>query len=284
MTSWFSDRGRAMSSTRSVAWQKALVLLWVPLAACGGGGGGPAPTPTVTGITITGPEGPYIVGASYTFSASVTLSNGQTQAASGTWGGDAPTVGTISNGVFAGVGSGEVTIWIDVTQGGRATKRLRVHPSYNGNWIGSYRITSCTDSGQIRTLVEFCKDIFTVGRLAPLGLFMSQNGLSVATTVFLGDLELTSPPAVVGDDGRLQVTARLIDAAATIDATLLLHQPQTTRIAGTITQDWRPTNGLSGTARVTGELVDVDKAALAAVAPMGVVVRSLEEMVRAVMR
>ena len=283
MTNRLFDRRRATLGTRSVALRRMLVLLWVPLAACGGGSGGPAPTPTVTSITITGPDGPYIVGASYTFSASVTLSNGQTQAASGTWGGDAPTVGTMFNGVFSGVGSGEVTIWIDVTLGGRATKRLRVHPSYNGTWIGSYRITSCTDSGQMRTSIEFCKDIFRVGRLAPLGLFMSQNGLSVATSVFLGDLELTSPPAVVGDDGRLQVMARLTEAEATIDATLLLHQPQTTRIGGTITQDWRPMN-LTGTGRVTGDLVDVDKAGLAAVAPMAPPVRSLEEMLRAVAR
>ena len=135
----------------------------------------------------------------------------------------------------------------------------------------------------MRTSVEFCKDILRVGRLAPLGLFMSQNGLSVETTVFLGDLELTSPPAVVGDDGRLQVNARLTAPEATIDAILLLHQPQTTRIGGTISQDWRPMN-LTGSARVTGELVDVDKAGLAAVAPMGAPVHSLEEMLRAVTR
>ena len=36
----------------------------------GNGGGGPAPTPTVTGITINGPEGPYLVGGSYNFTAS----------------------------------------------------------------------------------------------------------------------------------------------------------------------------------------------------------------------
>jgi hypothetical protein len=284
VTNRFFDRGRAMFGPKGVTLRKAWVLLWVPLAACGGGGGGGStPTPTVTSITITGPEGPYLVSASYTFSASVTLSNGQTQAASGTWGSDAPAVGTMSNGVFSGVGSGEVTIWIDVTLGGRATKRLRVHPSYNGTWIGSYRITSCTDSGQMRSAVEFCKDIFTAGRLAPLGLFMSQNGLSVATTVFLGDLELSSPPAVVSDDGRLQVTARLTEAEATVDATLLLHQPQTTSIGGTITQDWRPTN-LTGTAHVTGDLVDVAKSAGAALAPMGTPVRSFEEMLRAVAR
>ena len=41
---------------------------------------------------------------------------------------------------------------------------------------------------------------------------------------------------------------------------------------------------LTGTARVTGELVDVDKAGLAAVAPMGTPVRSLEEMLRLVAR
>jgi len=260
-------------------------LLWVPLVSCGGGGGGggAAPTPTVTGIAITGPEGPYLVGSSYTFSATVTLSNGQTQAASGTWGGDAPTVGTMANGLFAGVSPGEVTIWIDVTQGGRATKRLRVHPSYNGPWVGSYRITSCTDSGQFRSSARFCRDILTVGETLELGLQLVQNGLTVSSTVFLGGIELDPASSTVGDDGRLQIDARVTEDSTTLEVTLQLQQPQPTSLAGTITQNWRDTS-LTGSARVTGDLVDVTKLTGAAAVPMRAPAPSLLDRFRAAKR
>jgi len=260
-------------------------LLWIPLVSCGGGGsgGGPAPTPTVTNIVINGPEGPYLVRESYTFSATVTLSNGQTQAASGTWGGDAPTVGTMANGVFAGVGPGEVTIWIDVTQGGRATKRLRVYPSYNAAWVGSYRVTSCTDSGEIRSQARFCRDNFARGDILPLGLSMSQNGLSVTTTVYLGQLEFNPATSTMAEDGRLQVNARYDDEGLMIDAVLQLFQPQATSVGGTINHTWT-VQGATGSGRLAGDLVDVVRQAGAGAAPMVAPRRSFEEMLEAIKR
>jgi len=264
------------------------MLLWIPLIGCGGGGGtgggGAAPTPTVTNITINGPEGPYLVGGRYNFTATVTLSNGQTQAASGTWGGDAPTVGTMSSGVFAGVSPGEVTIWIDVTQGGRGTRRMRVYPSYNATWVGSYRLTSCTDSGQIRSQGRFCRDNFANGDILPLGLFMSQNGLTVTTTVYVGQLEFEQATSTMAEDGRLQVNAHYENEdGLLIDAVLQLFQPQTTSVGGTITQTWTA-QGYTGSGWLTGDLVDVVKQAGAGAAPMAAPGRSLEEMLEAVKR
>ena len=234
-------------------------FLLVPLVGCGGGsggGGGPAPTPTVTGITINGPEGPYLVSGTYNFTATMTLSNGQTQPASGTgaamrrrsarW----PTVSLPALG------------WVK-SPSGSTSRRADAPPSdcasiqaTTARGSASTRTTSCTDSGQFRSGVKFCADIFKVGTRPELGLQMAQNGLSVETTVHLGGLVLDSATSTVGDDGRLRVDARLTEDGTTVEVTLMLHQPQTASIGGSITQNWRA-DGVTGSARVTGDLIDV---------------------------
>ena len=120
-------------------------------AACGGGSTPVAPTPvvpspTVSGVTVTSVNSRVFLGATEQMNATVTLSNGTTQTAAGTWGSDNTIVASVSSsGLVTGVSAGEATVYVDVPSMPRATKRIRALPTYAGTWIGTYLvITWCS--------------------------------------------------------------------------------------------------------------------------------------------
>ena len=87
---------------------------------CGTHDGPTAPTPTPTGVSVTYPsERTLFIGDEVQFHASLTLSDGSTQAVENvTWTSDATAVATVSaSGLVAAVAAGEATISAEAAGG-----------------------------------------------------------------------------------------------------------------------------------------------------------------------
>jgi len=243
---------RTMTSKPSFAFllQCALgAMLTFLISGCGGGGSPAAATPTATSITINSTGTQLFLGATETFSATVTLSNGTTQVVTaGTWSVDAPSVASVSQGgLVTGIASGEVTVILDF-QGARGTKRITVRPNYQGSWVGSYAISTCSQSGQIATFVDGCTSTFTSGRVLPLSLNMTQAAATLTGRTSLGTLVSDTFTAAVATNGTTMILATYRSGTLTIDQTWSLASTTAGRITGTLIQTWRDT-------ALTGQMV-----------------------------
>ncbi len=261
-----------------------VVILAVGSVACGGGGSSTptAPSPTTTSITVNFTGTQLFLGATETFTATATLSNGTTQnVTTGTWGTDAPSVATVTPaGAVTGVASGEVTVFVDF-QGVRGTKRITVRPNFQGNWVGSYSVTGCNPTG---AWVSFC-DNFSNGRVLPLRLNLTQSGATVSGRTALGTLLSDNFTASISTSGVLQIVATYRDGTLTIDQVWTLHSTVPTRITGTLTQTWRD-SGFSGQMVVHTNVfnTNTESSALSAMESSGPSIRSLQDALQALAR
>jgi hypothetical protein len=237
----------------------ALLTSLVCLAACGGssGGGNTAPTPTVQGITVSSSSDLIFIGASETFTATASMSNGGSQPISSgaSWGSDATGVATAdSSGKVTGVGSGMATIFVDY-QGRRGTKLIRGLPNYQGAWSGSYAITNCSQTGDF-SRINFCSS-FGVNRVLPTNLTLTQDRDRVQGRFFLGTLggDATGP---VQGNGQLLLTGAVQDPAATIETSWSVTSLTSGRINGSLSFIWR-SPGLTGDARVNADIRDLNR-------------------------
>jgi hypothetical protein len=172
------------------------------------------------------------------------------------WGDDAPQVGTISSsGVLTGVGNGKVTIWCDAA-GVRGRKLIQVLASYAGWWIGSYRVTGCTETGDLQGL--WC-DGFSVDRVLPLSGSFTQTGTSASGAFALGQITAAPVTASIGEDGTLHL-AETHDGTGVIAirSQWELHQAQDGKITGHVTIIVTAT-GLVGTATVEGDIFNTNR-------------------------
>jgi hypothetical protein len=194
-----------MAASRVLAFVGVLLV-----AGCGGNGGGGAPTGpsgagTPTSLSMTPQTDLIRLRGTETFTLTATLPNGGSQAVQGTWGSDQMLVATAVNGRVTAIGSGQATIFADY-QGLRATRLMRVVPSYDGRWIGDFRVTGCSEEGDWR-LIEACKDFLT-GELYFISLVLAQERTVVTGTLDLGDW----PGPVEGSiaiSGHLQLAGTL---------------------------------------------------------------------------
>lgn len=150
----------------------SLAALLLSIVSCGGGGTAPS-TPAVTAPVLNGSTDLVFLGQTVTFTATGTNVK---------WGGDQPSVANIdtNTGVVNGVGTGRVTIWAE-NAGGRTTRLLRVLPSYNGSWTGSYTLTGCQATGDF-ALGGFCNNFFQ-GQVLSIGFQISQSRDSITGTL-----------------------------------------------------------------------------------------------------
>lgn len=115
---------------------------------CGGSSSSPlAPgnVGTITGVTLT--ANPPGVGSTISAAATITLSTGSTFPVYTGFSSDTPSVATVTPaGVITGVSVGDATIAIDY-QGFKASKKIRVLPSYTGTFYGTYTLDKCVDAG-----------------------------------------------------------------------------------------------------------------------------------------
>ena len=169
----------------------AAVLMATACGSDSSSGGGspttptPPSTPAPTSLTISGSE-TLRTGQSESYTATLTLSNGTSQAASPSWASGNSGVLTIdSSGRAHAASQGSATITA-TTQGVTATRTISVYQDYQGTWTGTYRIRVCTEQGVFRGLL--CDDTFPTGRLLAIRITLTQNAASASGTLELGSI------------------------------------------------------------------------------------------------
>ena len=170
----------------------------------------PPPTPTVTGLSIGGNADRLRTRQTQALTATVTLSNGTTQAAtSPSWSSSNATVASVSDsGVVTGNNQGNSTISV-TAQGQTATTPISVWQDYQGTWTGMYRIRVCTATGTLGGSAGWCTpDGFSAGQLLPIRLTLAQqNGSTVNGSIELGDV-VGTVAGTVYDSRHLSVQVR----------------------------------------------------------------------------
>jgi hypothetical protein len=268
---------------RTTLFTASLVSVALVVSACSKGSGTPtAPAATTQTINVTGPDRVFI-GGTETFTATAVLSDGSTRAVTAGWASDAPGVATVepATGRVTGAGSGLATIYI-VHEGRQGQKVVRSLPNFQGTWSGSYAVRGCTQSGQVAG-ADLCGGLFTVNRVLPTNLNLTQDGDRVQGRVFLGTLggDASGP---VQTDGRLLLNGAAQDAGWNIETIWGLDSTVPGRITGGFTMLWR-FSGASGDMRVTADIRDLNRSSnltpgAAAVVTGGA--RTLEELKRMV--
>jgi hypothetical protein len=77
------------------------------------------PSPTSTLVTVSSPNSKIVIGQTEQMTATVTMSDGTTKPATGTWGSDAPSVAVVNqSGLVTAIAVGSATIYIDVNTAG----------------------------------------------------------------------------------------------------------------------------------------------------------------------
>ena len=181
---------------------------------CGDGDSPTAPsaTPTPTGVAVThSAESTIFIGNEVEFEATVTLSDGGTQAASDvTWGSDAPGVATVSSaGLVTAIAAGEATISAEVAGGRGGFLRIRVYPEFQGSWAGGGIATDCTATGDSlwSVLCAGFLDADAADRRGDAMLDLTQAEADVGGVVDLGeDRRLEIRSGEISVDGTLRLT------------------------------------------------------------------------------
>ena len=196
---------------------------------------------------------PLVVGGSAQATAVATLSNGTTQPITTGFLSDTPTVAMVSDGgVVTPVEAGAANIYV-VSGGRQGTKNIRVVPSFDGRWSGSYYVTECSQTGDFAA-ARLC-DSFPVNRVLPYNLALSQSGESVSGTGYLGSLEFANCAATIGPGGDVALEATYQEDTGTITARWNLTSPAAGKLNGTIQSVWRD-SGASGRMVLTGQIRD----------------------------
>ena len=155
-----------------------------------------APSPA-TLVTISPGTKLLMIGATETFSAFAVGADGNGAPVSATWTTDGPTVATVSpQGLVTALSAGVATITAGY-QGLRATRALRVIPSYAGSWAGTYRTTACS-----ATAPSFCTFDHAQGATTGVvAVFLTQLDDQVTGFVFLegGSIPVLGMVAVTGE-------------------------------------------------------------------------------------
>ena len=150
----------------------------------------PPPTPQPTSISISGTD-ILRTGQAQTYTATITLSNGTTQAATPNWTSDNSSVLTInaSSGQATAAGQGTATITA-TAQSVSATRSISVYQDYQGTWEGLVRIRVCTEQG---VFVGNCRaPFYPPGSLRSIRITLTQTGASAS-----GTLQFTNTPTTL---------------------------------------------------------------------------------------
>lgn len=138
-----------MNHARQSGWRGAVLVgtaVWT--MACGGSSNSPlAPSAagTITALALT--ANPPGVGSTISAEATIKLSTGSSYQVYSGFTSDTPSVATVTSaGVITGVSVGDATITVDY-QGFKASKKIRVLPSYTGTFYGTYTLDTCRDTG-----------------------------------------------------------------------------------------------------------------------------------------
>jgi hypothetical protein len=237
-----------------------LITLVLLLAAtgCKGSSTSPAPTPGDFSIAVTSPNANIFLGATEQMTAAA--SDGRTL--TGTWGTDTPTVASVNGtGLVTAVSAGLANIFF-IADGRQGTKSVRALPNFAGTFSGNYRVTNCTESGQVAA-ADVCKNA-PAGTRVPFTFIFSQTGSVIAGRVLVIGTD-TLPPfsATIGAGGDVTVSGSVVVTGGFIvNTTWTIVQRTAGVITGTITQVWT-SPGVSGQATVSGTIDSISKTASA---------------------
>jgi hypothetical protein len=227
------------------------VLIFVLLAAVWGCGGKDSPTapstpPAPTNITINGPD-TVTLGATATYTASSSTCS---------WNTTEGYIATVAAGVVSGNQSGQTTLYCE-QQGVRGSKTIRVLPNYQGNWIGSYAVTGCSQTGSFSS-INFCSN-YPTDRVFPTSARLTQSGTSVSGTFDLGQITGQQTSASINTDGSVSL---LINHNAsggfTITSSWNINMSKSGQISGSNSSHWIYA-GLGGEGRIDGRVFNVNK-------------------------
>lgn len=240
-----------------------LVLLG-GIVACGGDSSSPSSpsTPAVTTQSITlALASPLAVGGTAQATAVATMSNGTAQNITSGFKSDVAGVATVTdNGMVTAVAPGGANIYV-VSGGQQGTKNIRVVPSYEGKWSGSYYVTGCAHSG-VFALANMC-DSFAPNKVFPYNMNLSQSGDTVSGAFAMGTLVFSQSSNTIDGNGQLALSGSYYSGTTSVNASWNLTCPTSGRLAGTIQHAWRD-NTYSGQLVVTGTIRDSMKTAAAA--------------------
>lgn len=225
------------------------------VASCGGGANNPtAPSsPRASSVSVV-LENPLTVGGTSQATATATLSSGDAQPVTTGFRSDTPSVATVTDGgLVTGIANGLANIFV-VSGGAQGTVNLRVVPSYQGQWRGSYSVEFCNASG---VLEDLCDSLFSVNRVLPVSMSISQNSIGIAGTFFFGTVAFDPFTAQIEGDGSASFSAGSVDnSLITSTATWRISSPQQGRLTGRVTMRFRPSEDVPGSAEVRAEIVD----------------------------
>jgi hypothetical protein len=163
---------------------------------------GPA-APTAAGLAIAGADA-VLSGVPAEYSATLTLSNGTSRAATPTWSSSDPAVATVDgSGRLQGRAHGSVTLTAS-SDGQTASRIVRVVNNYNGTWQGRFLVDGCDAPPGFCASMDV--DIFAF----PIYLAVSQSGADqsdVRATLILSNFNRRSElTGRVTPDGRLNLS------------------------------------------------------------------------------
>jgi hypothetical protein len=235
---------------------------------CGSNSSPAPPSPTTTSVTVNSTSSQVLLGASEAFGAVATLSNGTTvQVTTGSWSTDAPSVAQVDgSGRVTGAASGTATISV-IYQGTRGSKQIRVLPNYQGNWLGSYVVGSCSETQEFQN-PDFCGTVFPTGRVFPLVFIFTQSGTALSGTAILGQLASSNSTAPIQNDGSVLLPAIATLSPSTFTETWSLNQTQVGKISGTLHVLITNTT-LLGSATMDASLINTNIASSSATASTG---------------
>ena len=251
---------------------RALYLVFIVAvvsSGCGGEDSPAAPSSMVSSVQVAqaNPAETIFVGQTIQFTATSTLSTGDMQVASGTWGSDNTRVATVDqNGLVTAIAPGEATIFVDVNP--RGMIRIRVFSRFGGTWAGLWVVTDCVDSGMFTTL-NACGGTIPVGFMAPFLALMTQNRDLVSSaaldfSLFTGEtngtssiggllqlndtsLQLSASSPFPPLEGRLQEWQSTIPTPGRMEGTFRVHATSP-EISGDllVSAELRDVNGIAG--------------------------------------
>ncbi len=264
---------------RPVVWWAGAVCVCSALASACGSSSSLGSQLTPSGVTVSSLAifvNPPSVGGGAQATATATFSNGSTSPVASGFGTDTPSVATAATGgAITGVSVGDVTIFVDY-QGMRASKKVRVLPSYAGAYLGTYTIGSCVATGGFVSTdpaANFCTE-FTTGRVLQMALQNTQSAdLTTVTGLFrLGSLQ-GSGNGTISSVGALAYAGAVVGSTTRMDfRNFSATSPAPGRIAGSFDQVWTDSAN-TGSAIVTCTNMDMTRqsSALAtAAAPLAV--------------
>jgi hypothetical protein len=239
----------------------AVVPVIVLLAACGKGNSSPtSPTGSSSASSVTlNVAGIVKVGESQQATATATLASGETRAVTTGFKSDTPTVATATDtGMVTGISNGTANVFV-VYGGQQGLTQVRVLPDYQGTWAGQYQVSACTSDGIVRD-AGVCVSALTIGTTLPISAILTQSGDQVSGTFSLGTLATSQITVPIRSDGSVAATDDVANTSSSrITATVVVDELTPGQLTGTVAINWLSTDGIPGSAQVTGSLVSGGK-------------------------